>query len=272
MTALSNLHTHTTYCDGKNTVEELILRAVELGWESIGFSGHAFTPCDTAYCMSREGTVSYQREILSLREKYNGTIQIYLGIEQDLFSDPAEFPYDYIIGSTHYLRCADGTYGAVDDSPEVTAALVDRYFGGDYYRYAQAYYRQIKEVATVTKCDIVGHFDLITKFNEGNRFFDTLDSRYRAAALEALEQVAKTCPLFEINTGAMLRAGRSVPYPEAFLLRHLHHLGGEVILTSDCHRVEGLDWAFDQAADLAKECGFRYGKILRDGMFVDIVL
>lgn len=272
MTSLSNLHTHTTYCDGKNTAEELIRRAIELGWESIGFSGHAYTRCDTAYCMSREGTASYQKEILTLREQYRGTIQVYLGIEQDLFSDVPEFPYDYIIGSTHYLHCNDDVYAAVDDSPAVTAAAVDRYFGGDYYQYAQAYYRQIADVATVTGCNIVGHFDLITKFNEGGRFFDESDSRYRTAALGAMEQVVKTCPLFEINTGAMLRAGRSVPYPAAFLLQHLHFLGGEVILTSDCHRIEGLDWAFDQAAELAKSCGFRYGKLLRDGVFVDVVL
>lgn len=272
MKILSNLHTHTTYCDGQNTAEEMIQRAIELGWESIGFSGHAFTPCDTAYCMSREGTVSYREEILSLREKYRGVIQVYLGIEQDLFSDPPGFSYDFVIGSVHYLSLADGTYKAVDDSPEVTAAMVDQYFGGDYFRYIQAYYRQAAQVAKVTQCNIVGHFDLVTKFNEGGRFFDTADSRYRTAALEALEEVVRTCALFEINTGAMLRAGRSVPYPEAFLLRRLHELGGEVILSSDCHRVEGLDWAFGAAAELAKSCGFRYAKILQDGRFADVAL
>ncbi len=272
MTSPSNLHTHTTYCDGKNTAQEMIRRAIELGWKSIGFSGHAYTPCDTAYCMSREGTLAYQKEILSLREEYRDKIQIYLGIEQDLFSDAPTFSYDYIIGSTHYLLCEDGSYAAVDESPETTAAAVKRYFGGDYYRYAQAYYRQIAGVAAVTHCDIVGHFDLITKFNEGGCLFDESDPRYRGAALEAMEQVVQTCPLFEINTGAMLRAGRCVPYPAAFLLRHLHHLGGQVILTSDCHRIEGLDWGFPQAAELAKACGFGYGKILRGGEFTDILL
>lgn len=272
MTSPSNLHTHTTYCDGKNTAREIIQRAIELGWESIGFSGHAYTPCDTAYCMSGEGTLAYQKEIQLLQEEYRDRIQIYLGIEQDLFSDPPTFSYDYIIGSTHYLQCGDDSYAAVDASPKETAAAVKRFFGGDFYRFAQAYYRQISRVAAVTHCDIVGHFDLITKFNEGGRMFDESDPRYRSAALEALEQVVQTCPLFEINTGAMLRAGRSVPYPSAFLLRHLHHLKGQIILTSDCHQVEGLDWGFSQAAALAKDCGFRYGKILRDGVFTDILL
>lgn len=272
MTSVSNLHTHTAFCDGKNTAEELIRRAIELGWESIGFSGHAYTACDTDYCMSHENTALYQREILALREKYRGSIQVYLGIEQDMFSDMPDFPYDYIIGSTHYLLCSDGTYVPVDDSPEVTAAAIEHYFSGDCYQYVQAYYRQIASVAKITGCDIVGHFDLITKYNEGSRFFDESDVRYRTAAVEALEQVVQTCPLFEINTGAMLRAGRSVPYPAAFLLRELYQLGGSVIITSDCHQVKGLSWAFDQAAELARDCGFRYGKVLRNGVFEDIVL
>lgn len=36
-----NLHTHTTFCDGKNTAEEMILAALELGMDSLGFSGHS---------------------------------------------------------------------------------------------------------------------------------------------------------------------------------------------------------------------------------------
>ena len=35
-----NLHTHTIRCDGKNTAEEMVLAAIELGCEGIGFSGH----------------------------------------------------------------------------------------------------------------------------------------------------------------------------------------------------------------------------------------
>lgn len=36
-----NLHTHTTFCDGTNTAEEMIQAARELGMDSLGFSGHS---------------------------------------------------------------------------------------------------------------------------------------------------------------------------------------------------------------------------------------
>ena len=54
MKYLQNLHTHTTFCDGKNTCRELIERAIELGFNSIGFSGHGYTPFDIKYSMSKE--------------------------------------------------------------------------------------------------------------------------------------------------------------------------------------------------------------------------
>ena len=45
------------------------------------------------------------------------------------------------------------------------------------------------DVAEKTGCQIVGHFDLITKFNEGDKLFDTSHPRYVNAALGALERL-----------------------------------------------------------------------------------
>ena len=37
-----NLHTHCTFCDGKNTAEEMVLRAIEEGSPEIGFTSHSY--------------------------------------------------------------------------------------------------------------------------------------------------------------------------------------------------------------------------------------
>ena len=48
MAILSNAHTHTTFCDGKNTAEEMVQAALDNGFVSLGFSGHSFiSPTDT---------------------------------------------------------------------------------------------------------------------------------------------------------------------------------------------------------------------------------
>ena len=46
----ANLHTHTSFCDGKNSPEEMVRSAVEKGFDVLGFSGHSYTPFDETYC------------------------------------------------------------------------------------------------------------------------------------------------------------------------------------------------------------------------------
>ena len=102
---LANFHTHSTFCDGKNTPEEIVLAALEKGFASIGFSGHGYTPFDLRYCM--KDTAGYIAEIKRLRDKYRADIQIYLGAEEDAFATVARWEFDYIIGASHYLSVGE---------------------------------------------------------------------------------------------------------------------------------------------------------------------
>ena len=45
---LYNYHTHTTFCDGKNTPQEIVEGAIQKRFDAIGFSGHINVP-GTAY-------------------------------------------------------------------------------------------------------------------------------------------------------------------------------------------------------------------------------
>ena len=238
-----NLHTHTCYCDGKDTPEELVKRAIELGFTAIGFSGHEYSVHDVDFCMSRENTKKYIEEIQRLKETYKGQITVYMGIERDFFGEIDEVPYDYVIGSLHYVE-KDGSLLTVDYTEEIMKENVEKYFGGDYRAYVERYYELIGDVVSKTKADIVGHFDLITKFNEGNKYFDEEEDWYKDAALKALRKAVVTKPIFEINTGAMARGYRSKPYPADFLLDEIERLDCSVILSSDCHDKMDLNFGF----------------------------
>ena len=74
----------------------------------------------------------------------------------------------------------------VDWTREQQEEDVKIYYGGDFYAYAEDYYKIVADIYRKTKCDIVGHFDLITKFNQDDALFDTKDERYRNAALAAV--------------------------------------------------------------------------------------
>ena len=36
--SLSNFHTHTSLCDGKDSIRDIVEKAIELGCDKIGFS------------------------------------------------------------------------------------------------------------------------------------------------------------------------------------------------------------------------------------------
>ena len=82
-----DLHMHTRYSDGKDTPEEMILAAVERGFDSIGFSEHSYNPYSPGRQMTPEATEQYKREIRRLKEQYRGKIDIFCGMEYEFQSD-----------------------------------------------------------------------------------------------------------------------------------------------------------------------------------------
>ena len=264
---LSNLHTHTVYCDGKNTPEEMILSAIDKGFSSLGFSGHAYTPHDDSYCMTPDDTLKYIDEITSLEEKYKDKIEIYLGCECDLYSEIDRQKYDYTIGSVHYVKAPDNSLHSVDHTENIMTCVVNKYFNSDFYSYIKAYYEAASEIGKV-KPDVVGHLDLVVKFNEGNKYFDQTCKKYLDMAYEAIDAIMPDCDLFEVNTGAISR-GYNVVYPAVPLLKRLFEKGARITLTSDCHNKDFLDCNYKESAALLKEIGFKSAYILQGGKFVE---
>ncbi|MBR1672494.1 MAG: histidinol-phosphatase [Fretibacterium sp.] len=255
-TPFSDFHVHTTFCDGKNTAEEVVQAALSLGMKRLGFSGHAHTPFDSTACMSPEATEAYKKEISRLREKYKGQVEILCGVEQDYFSDLPTDDYDYVIGSAHYLYVG-GEFRHVDWDADRLRAMIDEGFGGDPYAMAEAYFRQEADVVRKTNANIIGHFDLLTKFNEQEPLFDEEHPRYVAASNAALDALLKTGRPFEINTGAIARGYRTTPYPSPRLLRRIAERGGQVILSSDSHRADTLGFRFEECRSLAESLGLK---------------
>ena len=260
---LCNLHTHSTFCDGKQTPEEVVLTAIARGFDSIGFSSHGYTEYDLRYCM--KDTEGYVKEIRRLKEKYRGKIQIYLGVEEDSRAPVNRSDFDYIIGSCHYF-CVDGRYYPIDSNIDYFKKCLDVHHG-DTYAMAEAYFSHFCQYIRCRKPDIIGHFDLLTKFDESDIDRFSGDARYTAIAEKYLTEAASVGCLFEVNTGAMARGLRTSPYPAAHLLYLLQKLGGEVILGSDCHDVNYLSYAFTETKAFLKDVGFSHVCVLYDGSF-----
>ena len=241
-----DLHMHTIWSDGKNTPEEMVQEAIRRGLETVGISDHsAGDPCG----MTLEGSADYRAEIARLKEKYAGQIRVLCGLERDFLTNDFN-EYDYTIGSVHLLTMTDGHHVSVDWTAEKQREGIDKYFSGDPYAMAEAYYDTVARVVEVTKCDIIGHFDLITKFNETDPLYDLRHPRYVTAWQRAADALLKTGKPFELNTGAMTRGYRTSPYPDREICRYILDRGGKLIFSSDSHAKETIASGF---AELAME-------------------
>ncbi len=248
----ANYHTHTTFCDGKNSPEEIVRFAIEDGFNAIGFSGHGYTSFDQRYCM--KDTCGYISTITALKEKYRDKIQIYLGVEEDAFHPVNRDDFDYIIGSSHYF-CIDNQYYPIDSSFDYFKKCLE-VFDGDVLRLSETYYDSFCNYILNRKPDIVGHFDLITKFDEidSMRFLNNPD--YLKIAEKYMQVVASCDVIFEINTGAISRGFRSRPYPHENLLHILRKNDGKIMLSSDCHDAKTLAFNFDETKLFLRDIGF----------------
>ena len=256
----ANFHTHSTFCDGRNTPQQMVDRALELDFVALGFSGHM----DPEVVMDWP---AYSAEVKRLAAENAGKIDILLGAELDNCFDPATCAgAEYLIGSTHYVPVGDELV-SVDDTPERLVAECREHFGGDYYALARAYFEFEAQVVERTGCTFVGHFDLMSCFNDQLRFLDEDDPRYLGPALECMEHLVACGVPLEINTGAVARGYKAMPYPNKRLLKALHDFGGRIVINSDAHFVELLNTGFDQAAQMAVDAGFTHAGMLAHDEF-----
>ena len=266
----SNLHTHTIYVDGRDTPEEMIRAAVSLGFHTLGFSEHGYAPYDDC-SMAPEDEPGYREEILRQRALWKDRIYIGLGYEHDWLHPSDLSLYDYSIESVHYVRAQGGLF-CVDRSRACLEAAVRELFSGDPYAMCRAYFRTVCESCQGSAAQVLGHIELVMKFNERRDLFDDDDPRYLKYALEAAECAARSGKLVEINTGAIAKGYRTRPYPGVAMLRRIKDCGGRVILSSDCHNSDFLDCGFPEAASLARACGFETAWMLKGPELVEYAL
>lgn len=267
---IQNLHTHTSYCDGADTPEEMVVAAISKGFDSIGFSGHSYMSYSD-YLGKTDKTVEYKKEISRLKEAYKSKLKIYLGLEVDMYSTPDVSGYDYLIGSVHYFKFGE-KYVGFDRGQQEVKNIISTCFDGNGMDYAKLYYKTMAELPTYGNFDIIGHFDLITKHTDNANFFDENSKEYLNTAFETAEVLAKKIPFFEVNTGAIARGYRKTPYPSISILKRFKELGVGAVITSDCHNKGMLDCNFDEAAELLKMCGFKEKYILTDNGFTATAL
>lgn len=250
-----SLHNHSTFDDGKNTPAEMVRAARAAGLSGFGITAHS--PMENEpWTVVPARMAEFKAEMARLRTAYASDLRVWCGLEYDMTSDRKWLQgFDYVIASVHALETEHGLW-ALDDNRERSRRMIVLAFDGDADAAAEAYFARVKEIARLQEADVVGHFDLITKFDEPEPLYNAKSPRYRAAALDAMEALVHAGKIFEINTGAVSRGYRTRFYPDDFLLRALRGMGGKVTVTADAHSAENVTFGFDAAEQAARDAGF----------------
>lgn len=272
MSEKQNLHIHSTYADGKDKPEDMVKEAIIRGFDSIGFSEHSYMSFSTyPYQMTVEDAENYKAEIHDLKSRYKGVIDIFCGMELEMYSLVPTNGFDYLIGSVHYLDFGGNILG-FDRGLEETLEYVKNNFGGDGMSFAKKYFETVARLPERKNIDIIGHFDLITKNNEKGNFIDVSSAEYLKWGFEAIHALKGKIPFFEVNTGAISRGYRTLPYPQMEFLKEFRQMGFGVVITSDCHDKNYIDCYYKEAEELIKTAGFKTKWILTDNGFKEAKL
>lgn len=265
---LSSYHIHTTFCDGKNSPEEMVLAAIGANMSDLGFSAHAAWFFSTEFHMQTIRYAEYLEEIARLKTKYAPSINILCGFEAEYlpkitFPDSAiyaRFSPDFLIGSVHYIapekKGGPANLWCVDAAVEDVARGLAECFDNDGKRAVQAYWRTMRNMIGSCDFDIIGHLDAVRKRNGILHFFDETDSWYRKELEQTAKTIARSGKIVELNTGGMARKAIDGIYPSDDLLAILYKHGVPITISSDAHSCEHIAFAYDKARESARKAGY----------------
>lgn len=266
----SDYHTHTLYSNhGEGHPRELAAQAVERGLLALGFSEHfplpeGFTePTNGAANMHWDQIEQYIQEVREAQAEWGHRIKILLGYELDYLptlheevkARLATYPYDYLVGSIHIVDRfhSDHENWLIDFTSEVfEEGLQDN--GGAEAVYTR-YYALVREFAQKNEHQIVGHLDLIKKFNVAGRYFDATSSDYLSQVEATLDILKATGKIVEVNTAGLFKDVGEL-YPSDPILQMILHRRIPVCLSSDAHKPQHVAREFSSSWQKLTRLGF----------------
>ncbi|TAJ12747.1 histidinol-phosphatase HisJ family protein [Marinilabiliaceae bacterium JC017] len=275
-----SLHTHSPYCDGKSTMDEICQTAVNKGLQMIGFSGHAPVPFKTKWAMGFDDLTQYQSDIYNCQKSYEGTLQIYKALEVDyvpgftvsLNEWRRIVRPDYLIGSVHLVKgAANDALWFLDGPPENYDKGINEIFGGDYKKAVRAYYHQLREMIQEGRPEIIGHMDKVVMNNQ-RRYFDPEADWHMIEVEKTLRIIKAYGCIVEINTRGIYRGKYDDFFPSASIIQKCIELHIPLTISSDAHHCIELDSGFEDAAKTMVELGGKELTVLNKGVWEQISL
>lgn len=270
------------YCDhAHDSLEDILSRAVEFGYETYGVTEHVprhaaryLYPGEVEMGWTVETLIEkfdeYFEVLAGLTEKFAGEMTILRGFEAEVVP-PGEYAdimrhyrekydADYIVGSVHHV----GDH-LIDGLPEWFEPALEEC--GGLEPLCIAYYERVAEMVAALEPEVVGHLDLVRK---NGRHYGTVDTpSIRSAARTAVQEIRRHGAIIDVNVAAY-RKGMDVPYPAPWLLQECAREGIPFCFGDDSHAIGDVGAGLEQGAAYLREHGIGSIRVItrRDGALI----
>jgi len=247
----ADYHMHTPLCrHASGEPGDYARRALEIGLTEIGFSDHSPMRQDNFddWRMRFDQLDEYVEGIRKAQQDFPQlTIRLalevdYLPGQEDWIRDlAARQPWDYFIGSVHYV-----SDNWALDNPNKLSEWRKR----DAFEVWSVYFERLTKAAETGLFEIIGHADLPKKFGfRPERDCTALYERFLTAAKKY------NCAI-ELNTAGLRKDCREI-YPSREILQLAFQKGVPITFGSDAHAPEEVGMNFTDAIQLAHEIGYK---------------
>lgn len=248
----ADYHMHTPLCrhaSGEPT--EYAAHALKLGLREIGMSDHSPMERDDfdEWRMRLDQLAEYVEKVRKAQRDFP-QLSIKLGLEVDYIPGYEDWirhlaslhPWDYFIGSVHYVS---ETWDL--DNPQKLSEWRKR----DPFEVWTAYFERLTMAAESQLFDIIGHADLCKKFC----FVPTQDCTHLYTRL--LQTCVTNDVAIEINTSGLRKDCQEMyPSPRIVQLACEHNV--PLTFGSDAHAPGEVGMNFEQAVQLARASGYTH--------------
>lgn len=260
------LHTHTVGFDGQNSIQDMVNRARDMGFNTIGISNHFIVnpiikqtkmypyACDGGYSNIYSESFDEAKsrfiphyEELALVQEQNPDMKILRGMEVDFFNNDKwrdgfadavqTLKPDYTIGAAHFIE-----YGG-------TVLNTHDWKNADFQtqnELLKIYWTNVKNAAASGLFTWMAHLDLPKKLYMG------LEDEWAEYESRAVTAAAKSKTGIEINT-SFYREYCYEPYPSNRILEMMKKENVPTIISDDAHEVKNIGRHFDEARAIIKK-------------------
>nr|QGT50357.1 putative histidinol-phosphatase [uncultured Helicobacter sp.] len=257
-----DLHNHTIFCHhATGCIDEYIQAAIAQGIDVYGFSCHSPMSFDKNFRMNLEEFSQYCQMLQTAKAHYADKIEILLGMEVDYILNHEnlieqavlDYPFDYLIGSVHFL----------DDWGFDNPAFIKQYSQRNIEECWEQYLLSITKMAQSGLFQIVGHFDLLKIF--GHKPKDI----HQQSIKDALESIADNHLAIELNSAGWRKPIKE-SYPSKEILTQAFQLNIPITFGSDAHSVKQVGFKYQDLRHLALEVGYTQAVFFRQKQSVVI--